>query len=145
MFTTQLPIRKSLDNPMVMTSRAKRSWVQLWIPPPVFDGLGKLMKMMFPNLPGAVGYWRFLSRYSNCFVTPRFSIVLHDPLCSRLPPVEKFHLDTLIQETCKAWSCAKLGPCLVITLPETNIAPENWWLEDYSIFPLGWPIFRGLC
>ena len=26
------------------------------------------------------------------------------------------------------------------TLPETNIAPENWWLEDY--FPC-WPIFRG--
>ena len=27
------------------------------------------------------------------------------------------------------------------TLPETNIAPENGWLEYY--FPFGWPIFRG--
>ena len=25
--------------------------------------------------------------------------------------------------------------CLVFTLPETNIAPENGWLEDY--FPFG--------
>ena len=52
MFTTQLPIRMSLVNPLVMTSRAKRSWVQLWIPPPVFDGLGKLMKMMFQTFRG---------------------------------------------------------------------------------------------
>ena len=28
------------------------------------------------------------------------------------------------------------------TLPETNIAPKNGWLED-DPFPLGWPIFRG--
>ena len=27
------------------------------------------------------------------------------------------------------------------TLPETNIAPENWWLEDY--FPFGMAYFRG--
>ena len=27
------------------------------------------------------------------------------------------------------------------TLPETNIAPENGWLED-DRFLLGWPIFR---
>ena len=26
--------------------------------------------------------------------------------------------------------------------PETNIAPENGWLEYYS-FLLGWPIFRA--
>ena len=31
---------------------------------------------------------------------------------------------------------------LEITLPETNIAPENGWLE-YDRFLLGWPIFRG--
>ena len=30
----------------------------------------------------------------------------------------------------------------VITLPETNIAPENGWLE-YDRFLWGWPIFRG--
>ena len=31
---------------------------------------------------------------------------------------------------------------MLITLPETNIAPENWWLEDY--FPFGFrPIFLG--
>ena len=29
-----------------------------------------------------------------------------------------------------------------LTLPETNIAPENRWLED-DPFLLGWPIFRG--
>ena len=32
------------------------------------------------------------------------------------------------------------------TLPETNIAPENGWLElEYcnTTFLLGWPIFRG--
>ena len=29
----------------------------------------------------------------------------------------------------------------VITLPETNIAPENGWLE-YDRFLWGWPIFR---
>ena len=29
-----------------------------------------------------------------------------------------------------------------ITLPKTNIAPENWWLEN-ELFFWGWPIFRG--
>ena len=29
----------------------------------------------------------------------------------------------------------------VYTLPETHMAPQNWWLGDY--FPLGRPIFRG--
>ena len=29
------------------------------------------------------------------------------------------------------------------TLPETNIAPENGWLEDY--FPFGKAYFQGLC
>ena len=29
-----------------------------------------------------------------------------------------------------------------ITLPETNVAPENRWLE-YDRFLVGWPIFRG--
>ena len=29
------------------------------------------------------------------------------------------------------------------TLPETNIAPENGWLEDY--FPLGMAYFQGSC
>ncbi len=28
------------------------------------------------------------------------------------------------------------------TFPETNIAPENGWME-YDRFLLGWPIFRG--
>ena len=28
------------------------------------------------------------------------------------------------------------------TLPETNVSPENGWLE-YKPFLLGWPIFRG--
>ena len=28
------------------------------------------------------------------------------------------------------------------TLPETNMAPENGWLE-YDRFLLGWPIFRS--
>ena len=32
---------------------------------------------------------------------------------------------------------------LVITLPETNIAPENGWLEYY--FPFGMFYFQGLC
>ena len=30
-----------------------------------------------------------------------------------------------------------------ITLPETNMAPENWWLED--VFPIGNAYFQGLC
>ena len=29
------------------------------------------------------------------------------------------------------------------TLPETNIAPENGWLED--VFPIGKAYFHGLC
>ena len=29
------------------------------------------------------------------------------------------------------------------TLPETNMAPENGWLEWNTSFLLGWPIFRG--
>ena len=29
------------------------------------------------------------------------------------------------------------------TLPETNVAPENGWLEDY--FPIGEAYFQGLC
>ena len=31
----------------------------------------------------------------------------------------------------------------VATLPETIVAPENWWLEDY--FPFGIPSFQVLC
>ena len=30
-----------------------------------------------------------------------------------------------------------------ITLPETNMAPENGWLEDE--FPFGRAYFQGLC
>ena len=30
-----------------------------------------------------------------------------------------------------------------LTLPETNIAPENGWLEDS--FPFGKAYFQGLC
>ncbi len=39
---------------------------------------------------------------------------------------------------------SKQGACEDIdsTLPETNIAPENWWLED-DPFRLGWPMLRG--
>ena len=34
------------------------------------------------------------------------------------------------------------NPLVSLTLPETNIAPENGWLEYY--FPIGFrPIFRG--
>ena len=33
--------------------------------------------------------------------------------------------------------------CLLFTLPETNIAPENGWLEDE--FPFGMVYFQGLC
>ena len=29
------------------------------------------------------------------------------------------------------------------TLPETNIAPEKWWLEDYVSFKI--PYFQGIC
>ena len=29
------------------------------------------------------------------------------------------------------------------TLPETKMAPENWWLED--VFPIGNAYFQGLC
>ena len=29
------------------------------------------------------------------------------------------------------------------TLPETNIAPKNWWLEYY--FPIGEAYFQGPC
>ena len=32
---------------------------------------------------------------------------------------------------------------LVLTLPETNIAPKNGWLECY--FPIGKAYFQGLC
>ena len=31
----------------------------------------------------------------------------------------------------------------IYTLPETNIAPENGWLEDH--FPFGMAYFQGLC
>ena len=31
----------------------------------------------------------------------------------------------------------------IFTLPETNIAPENQWLEDES--PIGGSYFQGLC
>ena len=30
----------------------------------------------------------------------------------------------------------------MITLPETNMAPSKWWLEDY--FPIGKVTFQGL-
>ena len=32
---------------------------------------------------------------------------------------------------------------LIFTLPETNIAPENGWLEYY--FPIGMAYFQVLC
>ena len=32
---------------------------------------------------------------------------------------------------------------ILVTLPETNMAPENGWLESNTSFLLGWPIFRG--
>ena len=32
---------------------------------------------------------------------------------------------------------------IVFSLPETNIAPENGWLEDY--FPFGMAHFQVLC
>ncbi len=32
---------------------------------------------------------------------------------------------------------------LFFTLPETNVAPKNGWLEDY--FPIGEAYFQGLC
>ena len=32
---------------------------------------------------------------------------------------------------------------VTITLPETNIAPKNGWLEYY--FPIGKAYFQGLC
>ena len=38
----------------------------------------------------------------------------------------------------KHGACGDIDP----TLPETNIAPENWWLED-DPFRLGWPMLRG--
>ena len=31
----------------------------------------------------------------------------------------------------------------MVTLPETNMAPENWWLED--VFPIENDYFQGLC
>ena len=31
----------------------------------------------------------------------------------------------------------------MLTLPETNMAPESGWLEDE--FPFGKPYFQGLC
>ncbi len=32
---------------------------------------------------------------------------------------------------------------MLLTLPETNVAPENGWLEYY--FPIGEAYFQGLC
>ena len=32
---------------------------------------------------------------------------------------------------------------IIFTLPETNIDPENGWLEYY--FPIGEAYFQGLC
>ena len=37
----------------------------------------------------------------------------------------------------------QLATNLLVTLPETNIAPENGWLEYY--FPIGEASFQGLC
>ena len=37
-----------------------------------------------------------------------------------------------------AWNSVTIG-----TLPETNMAPEKWWLGDY--FPFGKAYFPGLC
>ena len=31
------------------------------------------------------------------------------------------------------------------TIPETNISPENWWLEYCFFLGGGWPIFRAFC
>ncbi len=70
----------------------------------------KIDENCLPNLPGLLAI-RFQILQLLC---DTHGFLLHDPLCSRPPPVEKFHLDILIQEACKTWSCAKLGPCLVI-------------------------------
>ena len=48
-----------------------------------------------------------------------------------------------LEETCgqSGWE-TRQSKMKALTLPETNIAPENGWLE-YDPFLLGRPIFRG--
>ena len=43
-----------------------------------------------------------------------------------------------VGENRKSWDQEKW-----VTLPETNIAPKNGWLEYY--FPIGKAYFQGLC
>ncbi len=48
----------------------------------------------------------------------------------------RFTYNSMRQKPCNARN-------LKVTLPETNIAPENGWLE-YN-FPFGMAYFQGLC
>ena len=44
---------------------------------------------------------------------------------------------------CEGWDDWDFSKQKRDTLPETNIAPENWWLEDE--FPFGMAYIQGLC
>ena len=48
----------------------------------------------------------------------------------------------LVAHTCAPLVGTSLDP-KENTLPETNIAPENWWLEDE--LPFGMAYCQGLC
>ena len=74
-----------------------------------------------------IGNESFLRQANGFFVheglEPNVVIPTNDPLWPKTPPTQ--------------WTKAHL------TLPETNIAPENGWLEYY--FPIGEAYFQGLC
>ena len=54
-----------------------------------------------------------------------------------------FEMGTLKNQPHILYTLYIVGRYLLGTLPETNIAPRNGWLEYY--FPIGQAYFQGLC
>ena len=80
----------------------------------------------------ASGHWNFPNINSLVF------LLAHGSLVYRIP--ERFCYRNVILGVSM---CEMMQTNAYCTVPETNIFPENGWLE-YQ-FPLVWPIFRAIC
>ncbi len=80
-----------------------------------------------------------VSRHDWKVESMKISVIHRSP--TREKPV--IHLSTTRRKpTKKSWhSYADLSLSMQFSLPETNIAPEDWWLEDY--FPIGYAYIQG--
>ena len=95
--------------------------------------------------PRRINIWWGSTKVLNCY--PGFLGVMisyrNPNIPNQLSAIEMINAYCMVPFDCSIReSSAKCSPEYVsTTLPETNIAPDNGWLE-YNRFLLGWPIFR---